>query len=326
MIAGAVAVPILIVVVLLATTLLGSPDGDGEQRPARTTTTTQATVAVDAAWDRSIAEVFRPLGAALPTYARAVDDWSNGDLSDAALASTLDEVEPVIGGVASNVTAIPPHRSEDRAGALVTGAAELYVHAVSAHRAALAAADGSVAEQWDRLGRRLRILGDRTFDRARELTTPPIDAGAGVELRLPAEVPDFDRLEMAVGPPLEPEDLSVADALPRVRAADREAQPLADWQEAVEELDAPTPDDVRGAMDDPDRLAGLGRRLVAAAEDLRGEPVPAGDRGRADRLAVGWLVLADAARAGQLSQVSGTPSDVPVALLELVRSSGLSAP
>lgn len=326
MIAGAVGVPILIVIVLLATSLLGSGDGDGNRRPAGSTATTQATVAVDPAWDRSIAEVFRPLGAALPTYARAVDDWSNGDLSDAALASTLDEVEPVIGGVASNVTAIPPHRSEDRAGELVTGAAELYVHAVSAHRAALTAADDSVGAQWDRLGRRLRILGDRTFDRARELTTPPIDAGAGVELRLPAEVPDFDRLEMGVGPPLEPEDLSVADALPRAREADREAQPLADWQEAVEGLDAPTPDDVRSAVDDPDRLAGLARRLVTAAEELRDEPVPAGDRGRADRLATGWLVLADAARAGQLVLLAGTPSDVPDALLGLVRSSGLSEP
>lgn len=326
MIAGAIAVPVLILVALLAASVLGGDDADRDAAPATTTTTEATSVSVDPAWNEAVAEAFQPLTAVLPTYAAAVAEWSTGDRSDAELAATLDEVEPVLVRVASAASALPAHRTDDWAGALVTSAAELYVQGVAAHRSALAAGDDAVAEQWDRLGRRLRILGDRTFDRARERTAPPIDPGEGVELRLPAEVPDFDRLELAVGPPLEPEDLRVADALPRLREAARESQPLADWEQAVEALDAPTADDVQAARGEPSRLAELGRRLVAAAEDLRDEPVPAGDRGRADRLAIGWLVLADAARAGQLAALSGTPSDVPDELLGLAERSGLSSP
>jgi hypothetical protein len=326
-IAGAVAVPIVILLVLLATTVLGNRDDGEDSRPATTAATTTATArpAVDPAWDEAVADAFRPLAEALPTYARAVAAWSTGDRTDDELAATLDQVEPVLAQVAIRVAAVAPHRSDDRAGALMAGAAELYVQAVAAHRAALAAGDG-VGEQWDRLGRRLRILGDRTFDRARERTSPPVDVGDDVDLRLPAEVPDFDRLELAVGPPLEDDVTDVTDALPRLREGARESQPAAAWERAVEALDVPTAEDVRRALGDADELAEQARRLVGAAEDLRDEPVPDGDRGRADRLAIGWLVLADAARAGQLAAVSGMPSDVAVELIELADRAALSEP
>ena len=297
-IAGAVAVPLVILLVLVATAVLGGGDDEDAPDPSGPVSTT-APVAVDADWDRAVADAFRPLAEALPTYARAVAEWSEGDRSDDELAATLDLVEPVLSEVVADAAALPSHRTDDRAGPLVAAAAELYVQGVAAHRAALAATDGDVAEQWDRLGRRLRILGDRTFDRARERTSPAIDAGDSVDLRLPAEVPDFDRLELAVGPPLEAATADVTDALPRLRAGERPTQPLDDWQRAVDALDVPATEDVRAALSDADALGGLARRLVGAAEALRDEPVPDGDRGRADRLALGWLVLADASRAGR---------------------------
>lgn len=322
-IALGVGIPAVLLVVVLVASLLG---GDGADEDDAAPTSTTADVAVDQGWDRALAGAFEPLVDVLPRYARAVDEWSTGARSAAELSGVLDEVEPVVGEVADAAGALPAHRHDELARPLVADAAALYVQAVAAHRAAVAANDPATAEQWDRLGRRLRILGDRTFDRARERTSPPLDPGEAVELRLPAEVPDFERLELAVGPPLEPQDANVTDALPRLREGERRSQPEAGWLEAVAALEAPTPDDVEAAFGAPDVLADLARRLVGAAEALRDEPVPAGDRGRADRTALGWLVLADAARAAQLVALGGPPSDVPDALLAIAGDAALTAP
>ncbi|MFP5321699.1 MAG: hypothetical protein ACLGIC_07600 [Acidimicrobiia bacterium] len=318
-------IPAAILVAIVLVAVLGGRDGDGTDADEAATTTT-APDAVDPAWDRAVAEAFEPLVEVLPSYARAVDEWSNGDRTGADLAALLDDVEPVVADVARSAEAVPAHRRDDLAQPLVADAADLYVQAVAAHRAALDAGGEDLSRQWDHLGRRLRILGDRTFDRARERTSAPVDPGDGVELRLPAEVPDFDRLELAVGPPLEPTDTNVADAVPRLRADDRPSQALAAWEEAVDGFDAPGAADVEAARGDVDALAALARRLVAAAEALRDEPVPEGDRGRADRLALGWLVLADAARAAQLAELGGAGGDVAEQLLRLARGPSFSAP
>jgi hypothetical protein len=315
----------ILVAIVLVAVLGGAGDEDGPDADQVAPTTT-AVDAVDRAWDRAVADAFEPLVEVLPSYARAVDEWSNGDRTGADLAALLDDVEPVVADVARSAEALPAHRRDDLAQPLVADAADLYVQAVAAHRAALAAAREDLARQWDHLGRRLRILGDRTFDRARERTSAPVDPGEGVELRLPAEVPDFDRLELAVGPPLEPTDTNVADAVPRLRSDDRPSQALAAWEDAVEGLDAPRVADVEAARGDVDALAALARRLVAAAEALRDEPVPEGDRGRADRLALGWLVLADAARAAQLADLGGAGGDVAEQLLRVARDPSFSAP
>jgi hypothetical protein len=317
-----IGIPLVLGLVVLAASVLGG--SDTTSNAPTTTTSSVSRVPLDPAWEEALGEAFEPLREALPRYATAVHEWSTGERTADELLTTLDEVEPVIAGVAERARRLPDHRSDDLAGRLVVDAADLYVQAVAAHRAAVAALDEAVAEQWDRLGRRLRILGDRAFDRGRERVTPPVDPGEGVELRLPAEVPDFDRLELAVGPPLEPEEVDVGAAVPRLREAERTSQPQDDWKAAVEALDVPSAGDVEAAFGDADALADLARRLVAAAEDLRDEPVPDGDRGRADRVAVGWLVLADAARAAQLVTLSGAPSDVPAALVAIAGGEGLS--
>jgi hypothetical protein len=324
-IALAVGIPLAILAVVAGAVLL---DGGSEPEPAAPTSTATTTDArVDVRWDDAVARAFEPLVDVLPEYARAVDAWSTGERTAEDLAEVLDRAEPVVLSVAEAARDVPVHPGAPLARPLVGDAADLYVHAVAAHRAALAVDDPAVAQQWDRLGRRLRIVGDRTFDRARELTAPPFEPSDGVELRLPAEVPDFDRLELAVGPPLEPSDTNIVDAVPRMRDQERPSQPAAAWRAAVEALEAPTVADVEAAVGDPDELGALARRLVSAAESLREEPVPDGDRGRADRTALRWLVLADAARAAQLVEIDGRiGDDVSRALLGVAADGGLSEP
>jgi hypothetical protein len=326
-IAVGLGIPLAILAVVAAVMLLDGGSDAEPAAPATTTTTTTAAAQVDARWDAAVAEAFEPLVDVLPEYARTVDAWSTGQRSAEELEATLDRVEPVVMSVAEAARDVPAHRDEPLARPLVGDAADLYVHAVAAHRAALAVDDPAIAQQWDRLGRRLRIVGDRTFDRARELTAPPFEPTDGIDLRLPAEVPDFDRLELAVGPPLEPADTNVVDALPRLREDERASQPAAAWRAAVEALEAPTVADVEAAVGDPDELASVARRFVVAADALREEPVPDGDRGRADRTALRWLVLADGARAAQLAELGGgVGDDVTRALLDVAAEGGLSEP
>ena len=322
-IAGAVAVPLVALAVVVAVAAGG---GGGDAPEAVTTTAVTARPAsVDEAWNAELGDAFAPLRDALVELASSVDAHSTGELDDAGLASVLDRLAPVLSSVRDTVHALEPHRVDTLAGPLVATTAELYVLAVDAHRASLAV-DGGAAVQYDRLGRRLRILGDRIFDRARERTSTPVDPGPDVRLVRPAEVPDWERLELAAGPPLEPTDRNRPDDAPLAREDRRATQPAAAWRARVGRLDVPGAPDVRRVADDPAALAALARQLVQAAEALRDEPVPDGDRGRADRLALGWLVRADAARAAQLAALAPSPpADLAERLLVLGEEPALGA-
>jgi hypothetical protein len=256
---------------------------------------------VDAEWDKSLEEALRPLNVALVDLARAVDAHATGARSAEDLQEVLADVRPKLVAVRDAAARLRPHRSDGDARTLVIHMADLYVLSADAHGRSLEVGDAALARQYDLLGRRLRILGDRIFDRAHERTSAAATSVPGLRLALPAEVPDWTRLEMAAGPPLEPADPNRSDALPLERRGDRTTQPVSAWQARVRELAAPSTDDVRAAGADAGALASLARRLVGAADALRSEPVPAGDSGRADCIALGWLVRADAARAGQLA-------------------------
>lgn len=312
-------VPVLAVLVVVGVSVGGGDDGP----PAASTTSTVTPVApdpeIDDAWNERLAAVVGPIGDPLVELASEVDRWANGELDDPGLAEVLDRVEPAIRAVADGTRALDEHPGDPLALPLVQRSMELYTTSVDAHRAALALDDADLRRELDRLGRRLRILADRTFDRARERTSAPVDPGPNVELVLPAEVPEWTRLELAAGPPLEPSDTNVDDETPLAREDDRATQAEEPWLTAVEELDVPTVGDIRSAAGDAEALGQHARTLVDAVESLRTVAVPDGDRGRADRVALGWLVRADAARAGQLAAISGAAETQQLAdrLLEI---------
>lgn len=311
-IAAAIAVPVLAVVVLVGVSVIG---GDDERAAPETTTTTASApqARIDDPWNDALAAAVAPIGESLPALAAGVDQWSTGGIDDAGLAALLDRVGPMIEAVAGDAAALPPHPDDPLAQPLVERSTELYVLSVDAHRAVLDLDDPDLRREHDRLGRRLRILGDRTFDRARERTAAPVDPGPNVDLVLPSEVPDWTRLELAAGPPLEATDPNVTDEEPLARTDERANQAADDWLEAVEALDVPTVDGVLGAFGDPGQLGALARAAVSAAEELRTIPVPAGDRGRADRVGLGWLLRADGARAAQLADLSGREATLTLA-------------
>lgn len=308
-IAVGVGVPVVALAVVVGVSVRG---GDGDSPGSTTSSSTPATAPsveprVDEDWNDGIEDAVQPLDEALPALAEAVAAWSAGDLGDAGLTRVLDRVTPLVADVRARLDALGPHPEDDLAGPLMADMGSLYRHAIDAHRAALAAESDQLATQYDRLGRRLRVLGDRVFDRARERTAVPFDPGPDVDLRRPAEVPNWSRLDLAVGPPLEPGQ-PAADELPLQRRDERDSQPEQSWLTHVRGLDLPEVGELRSALaaDSSDALGRHARRLVSAAESLRDVPVPDGDRGRADRIALGWLLRADGARAGQLGVIDGS--------------------
>jgi hypothetical protein len=262
--------------------------------------TTVPPATVDEEWNEALVAALEPLGGVLVELASSVDAWSQGGLGDDELGLVVDRARPVVASVREGAAAIERHPDDPLARPLIEQMAELYVASVDAHGSALTA-DGALRGQYDLLGRRLRILADRVFDRARERTSAPVDPGPDITLVLPAEVPDWERLEVAAGPPLEGTDPNRSGELPREREDERSSQEEVTWLDDVEALAAPTVGEVRAAFGDVERLGDLARRLVGAAEGLRDVPVPDDDRGRADRVALGWLIRADGARAAQLA-------------------------
>lgn len=315
-IALGVGLPLLVVLVAFVFSLRDGPDSEPD---ASTTTTAPAAGAadptVDEQWNEALATTLTPLSTVLVDLASTVDAWSTGRATDDELRSLLDRVGPVVDSVRRGAADLADHPDDRLAKPLVVTMSELYVRSVDAHDHALAST-GEIRTQWDRLGRRLRILADRIFDRARERTMAEVDRGPDVSVVLPAEVPDWERLEIAAGPPLVDVDPNRSDEFPLGREDDRATQTEAAWRRQITAIDAPTSGDVRAAADDVSSLDALARRLVAAAEALRTVAVPDGDRGRADRVALGWLVRADAARAAQLDALDGRADDRTAALVE----------
>jgi hypothetical protein len=174
--------------------------------------------------------------------------------------------------------------------------------------AALDMPPGPLAQQVARAGARSRELADRVFDRGRALLVPvlPTTTVPGIEVVLPPDVPDWVAEGLAPGPPLDDPPPSPA-ATPLVRVAHRPQQSVPSWLRAVAASGAPSLADLDRALAaaDASTLQSLSRRWQSAVDRMRAQPDPRGDRERADRLYLQWLVAAEAARVGQASRVIG---------------------
>ena len=183
---------------------------------------------------------------------------------------------------------------DERVDDMYRDAADMYLQTVRVYQAMITTPPGDVRTQHDLLARRVRILGDRVFDRARELIKPTLheEANPDVDIRLPEEVPNWVEEGIAPGPPLD-DPPPAPSGEPTLRRPTRPQQPRDDWLAALEALDLPP------ALLTGDLRANA-RALIAAAEQLRTIPDPEGDREEGARIRLSLLIEADAARAGQL--------------------------
>lgn len=305
MVALALVIPLAAIAVIAAVTL-GS--GSGSEPPAVVASTTATTTDPEvAAHEAAVATAYEPTLAELSSYLTTADEWRRGERSDGELRAAVDRLDGGIGRTREAVEALVSPPSAPLAVPVLEASLEVLAVVPAVQRLAIDQPPGSRREQLDRSARRLRTLADRLFDRARELTSGPLASTDDVILRLPAEVPDWPDLDLTPGPPLAPEprtggdDESGADELdPSLRRADRPSQPERRWLSFVDDLGAPASSAITEAgRGDPAPLGIAAGQLDAAARTVHRAPVPDGDRNRADRLALGLLVRAEAARLAQ---------------------------
>jgi hypothetical protein len=207
---------------------------------------------------------------------------------------------PAFIDVASNVARLPDAPSAPRAKGLYLAAARLYVEAVRVERVAVDEPAGDTRDQVHRASARLRVLGDRVYDRGvMNLEPRADDLGDATELVLPEEVPDWAALGLAPGPPLA--HLPIGEATFAERQKIRPEQPEPAWRKAVEAADLSSGAEIGQAIraGKAEDLGHLADRLTGAVTRLWSLPGPEGGRERFAVLSLGAMVKAEAARLAQ---------------------------
>lgn len=229
-------------------------------------------------------------------------EWLAGERPTEQFRSELAALENRFADIEARLRGLREFPYDDRVDDLYLDAAALYAQTVEVYQAMIETPESepAVRVQLDRLARRVRILGDRVFDRGRELVKPRLHETPrpDVDIRLPDEVPDWVQEGIAPGPPLAPTEPPPPDGEPRLRVPNPPTQDRDGWLRAVRSLDLPTHDDIRTA--ELDALPALADRLTDGAEALRQTPDPDGNRELSARIRLSLLIDADAARARQM--------------------------
>jgi len=294
----AVVIPLALAAVLITL----SVRRDGGRSGTVGSTTTTALSAEAKAWQTRVDDAFRPLADDLKDLLSAAADWAAGKSPTATFTADLDRLLPRFIDVRDKVSAIPPFKKVSAAGDDYTACANLYVEVARVYRTAVESEAEPLKAQLDLLARRLRTLADRIYDRGRVAVDPSaVNPGQtpDVELRLPAEVPDWAAEGMAAGPPLEtgpPPPGSFPTQQDR-----RPEEPDSAWAKRMQSLEVPPPTELAGAIEagDAPRLGALARGYAEAAAALRAAPDPAGGRERGAVAGLDLLVYGEAARAAQ---------------------------
>jgi hypothetical protein len=291
---------------VLAALVLGSCSGGDDAAPP-STSKADAERRDAKAWSEQAGTAYAALDIAaleLPKRSRA---WLAGERTSeeftADLAISLAEVETVRDAVA----ALPPFGRDARVAPLYRYSSLLYVEYVHLLQAALATTDVPLRDQLELAARRVRILGDRIFDRGQTRLEPFLheEPNPDVIIQLPPEVPDWVADGMAAGPPLDDPPPPRAET-PALREENRPTQARPAWAAAVARAAAQASLDLTTAIEsaDPIRLRDVARRFDAVVRALAPVPDPAGAHGREDaaQVRLALLVYAEAARAAQAGE------------------------
>jgi hypothetical protein len=255
-------------------------------------------------WSKLAQTAYKPLqvtGLQLPERVRA---WQAGERSDDELRGDLGLAEQEVVTVRDAVVDLPPFELDPMVAPLYQFSTRIYVEYVRALQGALAQPAGPLRDQLVLLARRLRVLGDRVFDRGQARLAPFLHepANPDVVIQLPPEVPDWTADGLAAGPPLDDPPGPPAST-PALREKTRPTQARAAWVTAVQAAGVPPQAELDAAITAADQgaLRALANRCSAIARDLGAVADPTGRHGREDaaQARLGILVTGEAARAAQ---------------------------
>lgn len=308
-IAAAVAVPLAVTIALVA---LGA-SGGGPKRPASTTTTTtQRPLSQEAtAWLQRLDDAFRPVADRLPELVQSAQAWAAGTTPPDRFGEDVARIAPEFVKARDAVAAIPPLKEAAAARDLFAASARLYVEYAEVYRGAVEPGAESLKGQADLIARRLRVVGDRIYDRARHQVDPSRDEppAGDVEVRLSEEVPDWAAEGLAAGPPLaDPPPPPPAE--PPQRQGRRPTQSEKKWLAQVRRAGIPSAAQLGEAIraGDPAALRSLADRFGAVSVALKKVPDPPKGRDRAAVVRLRLLVYGEAARVAQAAAVVESPA------------------
>jgi hypothetical protein len=295
------------VAVLVAVTLSACSNDDGDEAAPTSTSRADGERREAQAWSAEAERAYTPLDLTALELPGRVRAWLAGQRTAEELAADLAIARREVETVEQQVGDLRPFPRDPDVQDLYLWSTRLYVAYVDMLAAALASPAGDVRTQLELAARRLRILGDRVFDRGQARLKPFLheQPNPDIIINLPPDVPDWILEGMAAGPPLDDPPPPPAPT-PELREETRPTQPRDAWVAAVKAADPPSSGELLAAIDaaDPVRLRDLARRFDSVARALRGVADPDEPLGReeAAQVGLGLLVYAEAARAAQAGQ------------------------
>lgn len=311
---AAIAAPLVVAIALIA--LVAANHGDNSTSTVSSSSTTTATATKAAtAFQGKADEAFKPLGDAVKVFLPKANDFEAGKATPADFKGAVDAALPEFVKARDAVAKLEKYKPEPVVNTYFFDAADLYVETARIYGVAADPAAESLRAQLNVAARRVRTLGDRTYDRGRAVLDPTLYGGSSqdVELRPPTEVPDWVAEGMAAGPPLAPAP-GPAAASPPVREATcgagvpepcRKEQSVGKWESAVKHAGFPQPPDVARAIDElnADTLGRLAGEFYDKTKTLEAAPDPKKERERAAVVGLGLLSGGEAARTAQIAAV-----------------------
>lgn len=307
-------------VATLATLGLGACSDDGDPpddagSPELTTTTISGE---QAAWQDRLVEIFTPIAQRLQTLLNADREWVAGTVSGVDVAALIDQQLPDFEQAVEDAAADLGPIDAARADVYALSAAQLYLEFLRIEADAVVRPESPLRDQIHLLGRRVRTLADRAFDRAQLAVDPsPFDEENPDIVVTPADpIPNWVALHAAPGPPLEI-GLAPAPQGPPASDVPATADHLEVWLRAIGRVELPPAGALASSLASGDlaALRGDAVRLTAATAEATTLATAAGHHQRAVGFVLTLLIETEAFRMAEaaLLSVDGNPADDPLA-------------
>lgn len=258
-------------------------------------------------WHDQVLRDFSPLAQSSFSAVRTITEWNLGRATATDVRTRVQVALTTSQETIASLAARRPLPGTETALTQYRAGADLYIGSLQTVLNATYLTPGGLQTQVRRAAARQRDLGDRLYDLAQSSLAPLLPAQPdfdGVEFQKPPEVPDYDAIDLGVGPPLA--SAQPAPGPVRTFQAKRPEQSAQAWVRQLEQLQFPTTDELLRQLQSGSaaRLGETAQRLVLDSDELNDLPDPEGHRNVSTQVQLGLLVEADALRTAQAATLA----------------------
>ena len=270
-------------------------------------------------WIQSASDDLSPLASALVQLLQTADDWQEGQASASSVAEAVQMSMPSFAAALHRLASLSGSSTAPSAKTDAIAAIDLYVAAFRLEWSATKLPVGALQQQLQLSFERIRELGDAVYDLATTIANggTPTPLPPGTPNIRPADVPSWDALGLAAGPPLETDAPPAAMSTPPTYQVNRPQQPMRGWLRDVATSGIPPPAAVHNEVKSahPGTLRETADATQGAVNALDGEADPDRLRSASTQTRLTLLVEAEALRAAEAARL--TPHAASQAELQL---------